>query len=75
MFSLSTCVLCRGQVEFLGIARYRTRFHPRPVLVRWLECTRCLMVHATNSFGKVLHSRKPFSKDELRSLFPRGKDS
>lgn len=74
MFTLSTCPIDRNQVEFFGMARYRTRFRPKPVFVRWLECTGCAALLAVNDFGKVLHIRtKPFSKDEIRSLFPRGK--
>lgn len=74
MFTLSTCPIDRGQTEFYGIALYKTPHHPRPVHVRWLECRSCNTMHAVNDHGKVLHSRKPFTKDEARALFPRGKE-
>lgn len=74
-FSLSTCPIDKGQTEWFGMAKYRTRHFPRPVFVRWYQCGTCLTMHAMNDRGKILHSRGPFNKDEIKSMFPRGKDA
>lgn len=66
----NSCPLCNQQIEFYGIAHYRVRGIPFPVKVKWYECTSCRMVHAQNFTGRIVHSRKPFTLDENKSLFP-----
>lgn len=73
-FALSTCPIDRGQIEWFGMARYRKPQLRKPVFVRWYQCQSCNTMHAMTD-RRIVFSRKPFNKDELKSLFPRGKDA
>lgn len=74
---VNSCPNCNQQIEFFGIAHYKNRATNRKVIhVKWYDCSTCGLVHAQNfETGNIVHTRKMFSKDELRGLFPTTSDS
>ncbi len=65
---------CNQQLEFFGIAHYRIpKGLPgagKPITARWRQCTSCLQMSVDNFGSRVLHIRRPFTKDELDKWFP-----
>jgi hypothetical protein len=65
---------CNQQLEFFGIAHYRIpQGIPgagKTITARWRQCTSCSMMSVDNFGSRILHSRKPFSKDEIERWFP-----
>lgn len=69
---VNSCPNCNQQIEFLGIAHYKNKATNRRVVhVKWYDCSTCGLVHAQNfETGNIVLTRKMFTKDELRGLFP-----
>lgn len=74
---MNSCPTCNQQMEFFGIAHYKNKTTKNKVVhVKWYECQSCGLMHAQADFsGNIVHSRKPFTKDELRGLFPTTSDN
>lgn len=60
---------CGQQLEFFGIAHYRVPGRSK-VTARWRQCTSCGQVSVDNFGTRILHTRPPFTKDEIERWFP-----
>lgn len=70
MAKLATCPNCRQQMEFFGIAHYKTK-SGFPVTARWTMCGSCGTSQAEDFTGRILKVRTDkWTKQEMEATFP-----